>query len=729
MPDQPTAPGATDLRGNTPTDPTTAEGKVFAPVSGGNTPAPLSPTSRGGLDRVLNQIEGAADYYSPDTYRGLLTYYSSIKLYGDPNQDFVPVSQTKPNPKLFVVGIIPPSARISGRTLDRSASVSAVTGAPVEQLDFSGPSSQAAAYQSNGSIVTTSGYTIKKGSGKSSKIQVPPGESTLMREGDDRSPVYTNLSVPQIWAALEQAYRELYGRDPTPTELQMYTAQSLRETGGKLPNNNFGFVGNRGKNPNVPGTFLAKDGQYYSSYPSTNEGAKGFLRNVVRSSNVQSSAANGDALGYLTSLAQSGYFEDSVQHYYSGNGGLFPNLLTQVAGSMKGYGVTLSDGSDLPTTAPDCCAINETNGQYRTRVQKTTGQLKPNQLFRFMPGSPYGAACPIEMNSSENQGDTNNDWIGEGSSNAAAAKKAESKVDNTDLNQTDLGRKFLQAQSLETALTSLLLDNMRNTPPLRLLVNPSSFKVSSEKIVADGNWTRNGPVIEHWGDQQDKVETSGKVAAFLAIDANSPDLNFEGGPGLTRVARQYSASYQNFLSLYLLYRSNGYLFTAGLDNADRDGFFNRLSLVGSIYIYYDSTLYIGSFDSFNITETDTAPYSLEYNFAFTARATFLLDRPDEYDYGMKKMFFGDPTATTTQAAMTDSILQGTSADQPGNVALPPGATVTDSPSREELQRYPWVQQKPIQGDTTIDPAVLKATQPSTGQVAPKPTKAQLAGVK
>jgi hypothetical protein len=711
MPDQPT------------TDPTTAEGKVFAPVTGGNTPAPTPPTSRGGVDRVLNQIEGAADYYPPEIYYGLLTYYSSLNLSPDPNLDFVPVSQTKPNPKIFAVGIIPPSARISGRTLDRSASVAAVTGSPTEQLDFSGPASQAAAYQSNASIVTTSGYTLKKGSGKASKIEVPAGASTIMREGEDKTPVNTHLSVPQIWAALEQAYKEQFHRDPTPTELQMYTAQCLRETGGDLPNNNFGFVGNRGKNPNVPGTFLAKDGKYYTSYPSTNEGAKGFLRHVVASSNVQSSAANGDALGYLTSLAQNGYYEDSVQHYYSGNGGLFPNLLTQVAGSMKGYGVTLSDGSGLPSTAPDCCALNETNGQYRVRVQKTTGQLKPNQLFRFMPGSPYGDACPLEATPPENQADTNNEWIGAGSSNAADAKKVEAKIENTDLNQTDLGKRFLQAQERETKRTAVLLDKMQRTPPLRLLVNPISFKVSSEKIVTDGSWTRNGPIVEHWGEQLDKIEANGKVAAFLAIDANSPDINFEGGPGLTRVARQYSASYQNFLALYLLYRSNGHLFTAGLDNADTQGFFSRLSLIGSIYIYYDNTLYIGSFDSFNITENDTAPYSLEYNFAFTARATFLLDRPDEYDYGMKKMFFGDPTLVTTADALDAYALKGTGQ---GDVALPFDYDTS-------VEADPWsvrnlIAPSTVSGDTTIDPAVLKATTPKD-PVAPKPTKAQQAGKK
>jgi hypothetical protein len=209
---------------------------------------------------------------------------------------------------------------------------------------------------------------------------------------------------------------------------------------------------------------------------------------------------------------------------------------------------------------------------------------------------------------------------------------------------------------------------MRTTPPLRLLVNPSSFKISSEKVVSDGNFTREGPIIEHWGEQQDKMSISGKIAAFFAIDTQpSDDLNnLGGGPGLTRVARQYSASYQNFLSLYLLYRNNGGLFVNTLADTLKNNLLSRLSLIGSIYIYYDNTLYIGSFDSFNITEADTTPYSLEYSIEFTVRATFLLDGPAETDFNLQSIFtggFGAPTVTNSQLV---SNLGG------GDVALPPG---------------------------------------------------------
>jgi len=164
-------------------------------------------------------------------------------------------------------------------------------------------------------------------------------------------------------------------------------------------------------------------------------------------------------------------------------------------------------------------------------------------------------------------------------------------------------------------------DAMRNTPPLRMLVNPRSFSVKSEKIVSDGNWGRNGPIIEFWGDNQDKISASGSLAGFFAMDVNNA-----AGPGLTRHARNFSQAYQNFISLYLLYRNNGGLYLEDSGGTEKT---LNLSLLGSIYIYYDSILYIGSFDSFTFGEEDTKPFVSEYSFEFTVRASFILDEPTD----------------------------------------------------------------------------------------------------
>jgi hypothetical protein len=209
------------------------------------------------------------------------------------------------------------------------------------------------------------------------------------------------------------------------------------------------------------------------------------------------------------------------------------------------------------------------------------------------------------------------------------------------------------------------LEQMAKTPPLRLLVNPQSFRTSCEKIISDGNWGRNGPVIEHWGDNQDKIEGSGKVAAFYSMDAYNAN-----GPGLGRTARQFSASYQNLLALWLIYKNNGGVWFPDpiVPTGSRA---KNLSVVGSVYIYYDEILYIGSFDSFTLTESDTGPHTLEYSFSFTVRAWYLLDHLDDaqYMYGLPNTTAALPTGAPT----TNPLMGGNNPQPSPDVALPPDA--------------------------------------------------------
>ena len=663
---EPNPQGYLDFWGSTPNDPTSAQGKTFAPISTGNSIAnPLPTQLKGGSNRVINQIEQAADYYGPMFYQ-LLGFHSSLELDNDLNTNFIPISQTKSNPKLFVVGLIPPTSNITGRVLDRSASIGATEGYPNQPIDFSGPSSQSLGAlgptgNAPGGIVTATGYRLQQGSGTATNI--PNGPSTTV--GPNQGPAnYSRYSIPQLWGTLGNAYRDLYGRDPTNTELQMYTAQALHETGGNVPNNNFGGIGSS-KTPHTSGQSFSANtyaGQrYFTTYPDSGTGAKAFISRVTGGNpNVMTSAQSGDVLGYTTSLAQTSYYEESSASYYQG----VRYRVGLVANGMAGSGLQLDKGSDLPSQAPSCCAFKETGSQYQSRA----GYQK-SRRNRFTADSPYDASCPLLAQVVQPQDGSNGDWGTNGSPNASAARKQDDKTaDKIDLNKTELGKQYQNAQRAEIAMTALALDRMRTTPPLRLLVNPTSIKISSEKVISDGNFTREGPVIEHWGEQQDKLSLSGKLAAFFAIDTLPSDdaNNLGGGPGLTRVARQYSASYQNFMSLYLLYRNNGGLYVNTLADTMKNNLLSRLSLLGSIYIYYDNTLYIGSFDSFNITEADTTPYSLEYNIEFTVRATFLLDSPTEYDYNVQAMFtggFGAPTVTNSQLV---SNLGG------GDVALPPG---------------------------------------------------------
>lgn len=705
---EPEPQGYLDFWGNTPMDPTTAQGKTFAPVSSGNSIAnPLPPQLKGGPDRVINQIEQAADYYGPMFYQ-LLGYHSSLELNDDLNGDFIPVSQTKSNPKLFVVGLIPPSANITGRVLDRSASIGATEGYPDQVLDFSGPASEASGGTLSttgsvpGPIITASGYKIGQGSGTASNLPNPPQNPPVTANGEGAH--YEKYTIPQLWNLMGAAYADQYQRQPTPTELQLYVAQALNETGSmntsSVPNNNFGGIGSTNIEPTKGRYFKAptktEGYMYFTTYPDPQSGAKAFIVNVTgKNPNVMQAARDGDVLGYSTSLAQSSYYMTSADDYYHG----VRARASQVSKAMAKYGVQLDDCSDIPVRSPGGCAFKETGPAYRSRVGNVKGRVG-----RFLPGSPYNSSCPLLNAGPQTQDGSNSDWKGQGSANASASRKEEAATTNRDLNKSDLGAKYQSAQRAEAAMTARALDRIRSTPPLRLLVNPTSFKISSEKVVSDGNFTREGHIIEHWGEQQDKMSLSGKVAAFFAIDTMpSPNQeNLGGGPGLTRVARQYSASYQNFLSLYLLYRNNGGLYVNSLGDTLKTNLLARLSLVGSIYIYYDNTLYIGSFDTFDVTENDSAPYSLEYNIEFTVRATFTLDEPTEYDYNVAK--------TPQSALPTTSDPKSVEETGGGPVALPPG--LTPEQAREQSRQEAHFKALAKQNNTTGEN--LSILKPSAG---------------
>jgi hypothetical protein len=155
---------------------------------------------------------------------------------------------------------------------------------------------------------------------------------------------------------------------------------------------------------------------------------------------------------------------------------------------------------------------------------------------------------------------------------------------------------FLRSQALQ----------MLDLPPLFMYINPESFGKSYDFIVSDGNRTRDGYMVEFWGEQLPKITASGSVGAFY-IDAKDRFGNPAGGLAVN--ARKGSFAYQQFLSLFQAYRNNGYIF-----NSD-----SRISLVGSIALFYDGVIYTGSFDSFVITHSSDQPFSLRYTFSFTVR--------------------------------------------------------------------------------------------------------------
>lgn len=632
-----------------------AEVKQQTPT--GVAPAPSAPNTGAATgNRVYRQIEQSADYYEPSIYSALTFCRTLDHGQTSLDQDFVPLTpsayklgDSKQKGLMFVVGLMPPTSNISGRYLDRSGTVGQLkgTGITYELSSEEAAAAPTGSSQYGGRIVTAPGYTIPLGTGKSDigagvpngvdcggKIAVEVNQENKQKRNFNCG---TQLSMREMYQGLHDAYVRKFKREPTPTEIQIITAHCWRETSGYLPANNPGYLGNFTFRPGDPTNVGFQDApgkvRGFLAFKTPAEGFDAyFARTAVgRNPNVLAAAQQGDILGFLTSLAQGEYFGEPLDQYYNnhGKGGGYPAILSQVANAIPEAG--LGSGKDLPKNVPDACGFKETTDQYRKRTQAQTVKGSdalpvgdPARISRFNKNSPYGSDCPLEGAVDRGGDGTTGGWATGGSKQADAKRKQEEKTAQLRADREKFGRDLMDAQASYVQAAQVALETMKAMPPLRMLVNPTQFSVQGEKVISDGNQSRDGFIVEHWGDGQDKVEGSGVVAGFY-----SADINDARAPGLGRTARTWSASFQNFLSLWLLYRNNGGMWLP----ENKESIKTYLSVLGSIYIYYDGVLYLGSFDSFDLTETDDKPHSLEYSFSFTVRAWFLLDRQDDNSFG------------------------------------------------------------------------------------------------
>ena len=175
------------------------------------------------------------------------------------------------------------------------------------------------------------------------------------------------------------------------------------------------------------------------------------------------------------------------------------------------------------------------------------------------------------------------------------------------------------ADQYTAADIKLQLEIMQDAEPLTLLVNPTEFAVSYTKIQNFQNRTRNGLLFEAWGTDQPTVTISGTTAGFCAgsltgtVDASG---NTDTATGYQFASRLDSAAWQNFMSLYQFYRSNGYIYNT-LDKSEAHLF------IGSIAIDYDQMTYIGNIESFNFSFDSEQPHRVAFDMDF--RVNYMLD--------------------------------------------------------------------------------------------------------
>lgn len=182
----------------------------------------------------------------------------------------------------------------------------------------------------------------------------------------------------------------------------------------------------------------------------------------------------------------------------------------------------------------------------------------------------------------------------------------------------------------------------KNPPSLTLMINPQTMAFSLSKKV-NTMFARDGYIVEEWGENQDVITCSGTIGGYYIKDAT----NYSG---LNRYDRKNTLSFQNLMSLFFIYRNNGAVFQSTLkevitkldDSEDipkkpheklikSNGLAliknrvpnmiknanNRILKMGDLYLSYDNTIYLGSFDSFSITENAEKPFNLDYEFQFS----------------------------------------------------------------------------------------------------------------
>jgi len=184
-----------------------------------------------------------------------------------------------------------------------------------------------------------------------------------------------------------------------------------------------------------------------------------------------------------------------------------------------------------------------------------------------------------------------------------------------------------------------------NPAMLTLIINPENMNISLSKKISN-NFGRNGYIVEDWGEFQDIIACSGRIGGYYV---KNPSIGFSG---LNRIDRRKSASFQNLMNLFLIYRNNGLIYNNVIKNTEankpkliqsvekvplekkvRETYItsdNKIEFVGDLYMYYDNTIYLGSFDEFIIEENSNAPFTLSYSFKFTVQKKSIVNKKPYY---------------------------------------------------------------------------------------------------
>jgi len=157
-------------------------------------------------------------------------------------------------------------------------------------------------------------------------------------------------------------------------------------------------------------------------------------------------------------------------------------------------------------------------------------------------------------------------------------------------------------------------------PTLEFIINPKTMTTTLNKMLRP-QFTRSGWITQYPGDEMPSIDMTGTICGFY----NERD-GLSGSPfqytklnnyedkskeRVLEVSRISSVGYQWLIKLLSFYKNNG----CNINADDR----RRIDSVGSVEIYYENTTLIGSFRSFEFSEDENRPHTMDYSFNFRVR--------------------------------------------------------------------------------------------------------------
>lgn len=162
------------------------------------------------------------------------------------------------------------------------------------------------------------------------------------------------------------------------------------------------------------------------------------------------------------------------------------------------------------------------------------------------------------------------------------------------------------------------LNIMLNTPPLTLMVNPDSLSIRYKQKQNYNDRSRYDYIYDAWGEEQVTLSVNGRSAGFVVGTQGADGGNTQSVSGYQYVSKLDSAGWQNLMSLFLMYRNNGYIYDLASSPQSEAHLF-----VGNVEIAYDQMVYVGNFDSFGYSYNESKQHgAIDFTFNFTVSFMF-----------------------------------------------------------------------------------------------------------